>query len=45
VWFANERTYISYLSMGLLISTIATSLLYGGKDSAARWFAFAYALM
>jgi hypothetical protein len=45
VWFANERTYISYLSMGLLLSTIATSLLYGGRDSASRWFAFAYALM
>lgn len=45
VWFANERTYIAYLSMGLLLSTIATGLLFGAKDSVARWFAFAYALM
>jgi len=31
--------------MGLLLSTIATSLLYAGNDSASRWFAVAYALM
>lgn len=45
VWFANERTFISYLSMGLLLSTIASGLLFGSRDSSARWFAFAYALM
>ncbi|KAK8854738.1 hypothetical protein IAR55_003477 [Kwoniella newhampshirensis] len=45
VWFANERTFISYLSMGLLLSTIASGLLFGAKDSSARWFAFAYALI
>jgi len=43
VWFANERTFVSYLSMGLLLSTIASGLLFGAKDSPARWFAFAYA--
>ncbi|OWT38558.1 hypothetical protein J008_04381 [Cryptococcus neoformans] len=45
VWFANERTFISYLSMGLLLSTIASGLLFGSRDSPARWFAFAYALI
>nr|XP_018261541.1 uncharacterized protein I303_05979 [Kwoniella dejecticola CBS 10117]OBR83699.1 hypothetical protein I303_05979 [Kwoniella dejecticola CBS 10117] len=45
VWFANERTFISYLSMGLLLSTIASGLLFGARDSPARWFAFAYALI
>ncbi|WWD19117.1 hypothetical protein CI109_103575 [Kwoniella shandongensis] len=45
VWFANERTFISYLSMGILLSTIASGLLFGAKDSSARWFAFAYALI
>jgi hypothetical protein len=45
VWFANERTYISYLSMGLLLSTIASGLLFGARDSPARWFALAYAGM
>lgn len=45
MWFANERTYISYLSMGLLLSTIASGLLFGARDSLARYFAVAYALM
>jgi hypothetical protein len=45
VWFANERTFISYLSMGLLLSTIASGLLFGARDSTARWFALAYAAM
>ncbi|RSH88550.1 uncharacterized protein EHS24_001095 [Apiotrichum porosum] len=45
VWFANERTYISYLSMGLLLSTIASGLLFGARDSLARYFAVAYALI
>ena len=45
VWFANERTFISYLSMGLLLSTIASGLLFGARDSAARYFALAYAAM
>ncbi|KAL0247132.1 hypothetical protein I308_104167 [Cryptococcus tetragattii IND107] len=35
VWFANERTFISYLSMGLLLSTIASGLLFGSRDSPA----------
>lgn len=45
VWFANERTFISYLSMGLLLSTIASGLLFGARDSSARYFALAYAVM
>ncbi|TXT09961.1 uncharacterized protein COLE_03895 [Cutaneotrichosporon oleaginosum] len=45
VWFANERTYIAYLSMGVLLSTIATGLLFGAKDHPARWFALGYALI
>ncbi|KAK1927237.1 putative vacuole fusion, non-autophagic-related protein [Papiliotrema laurentii] len=45
VWFANERTYISYLSMGLLLSTIASGLLFGARDSLARYFALAYAVI
>lgn len=43
VWFANERTFISYLSMGLLLSTIASGLLFGARDSPARYFALVYA--
>lgn len=45
VWFANERTFISYLSMGLLLSTIASGLLFGARDSPARYFALSYAVM
>lgn len=45
VWFANERTFISYLSMGVLLSTIASGLLFGARDSPARWFALAYAVI
>ncbi|EIW68199.1 hypothetical protein TREMEDRAFT_57249 [Tremella mesenterica DSM 1558] len=39
VWFANERTFISYLSMGVLLATIASGLLFGARDSRARYFA------
>ncbi|ORX38460.1 putative vacuole fusion, non-autophagic-related protein [Kockovaella imperatae] len=45
VWFANERTFISYVSTGLLLSSIASGLLLGAKDSMARWFALAYAII
>ena len=45
VWLANERTFISYISTGLLLSSIASGLLLGAKDSAARWFALVYAIM
>jgi len=45
VWFANERTYVSYLSMGVLLSTIASGLLLGGRDSPGRYFAIAYAVI
>ncbi|CAD6578988.1 MAG: hypothetical protein TREMPRED_002324 [Tremellales sp. Tagirdzhanova-0007] len=45
VWFANERTFISYLSMGLLLSTIASGLLFGAKDSPARYFALTYGVV
>jgi hypothetical protein len=43
VWFANERTFISYLSMGLLLSTISSGLLFGARDGTARYFAMTYA--
>ncbi|RXK41106.1 hypothetical protein M231_01509 [Tremella mesenterica] len=45
VWFANERTFISYLSMGVLLATIASGLLFGARDSPARYFALAYAFI
>jgi hypothetical protein len=45
VWFANERTFISYLSMGLLLSTISSGLLFGARDGPARYFAMGYAFV
>ncbi|ORY35514.1 putative vacuole fusion, non-autophagic-related protein [Naematelia encephala] len=45
VWLANERTHNAYLSLGVMVSTIASGLLFGARDSMARWFAFAYALI
>jgi hypothetical protein len=45
VWFANERTFISYLMMGLMVSTTASGLLLGGRDQLSWRFALAYAAM
>ena len=45
VWFANERTFFSYATMGMLISTFAGGLLFGAKDEMTKYFAFAYACM
>lgn len=45
MWFANERTFISYLSISLLLSTIASGLLFGARDSASRYFASLYAVV
>jgi len=43
VWFANERTWISYLNIGVLIATLALALFNASKDAVARNFAYAYA--
>ncbi|TCD60898.1 hypothetical protein EIP91_009308 [Steccherinum ochraceum] len=43
VWFANERTWISYLNIGILIATLALALFNASKDQIARDFAYAYA--
>ncbi|THH15347.1 hypothetical protein EW146_g5129 [Bondarzewia mesenterica] len=43
VWFANERTWISYLSMSILIGTLAVALFNASKDQIARNFAYTYA--
>ncbi|EMD33969.1 hypothetical protein CERSUDRAFT_159311 [Gelatoporia subvermispora B] len=43
VWFANERTWISYLSMAVLIGTLSLALFNASKDQVARNFAYTYA--
>ncbi|KAI0284810.1 hypothetical protein BC826DRAFT_1054458, partial [Russula brevipes] len=43
VWFANERTWVSYLNMSVLIGTLAVALYNASKDAIARRFAVVYA--
>ncbi|KAI8980074.1 hypothetical protein BD414DRAFT_493546 [Trametes punicea] len=45
VWFANERTWISYLQTSVLIGTLALALFNASKDDIARDFAYAYAAL
>ncbi|KAG8898130.1 hypothetical protein FRB99_007646 [Tulasnella sp. 403] len=45
VWFANERTWISYLNVAILLGTLAAALFNASKDDVARNFAYAYALI
>jgi len=45
VWFANERTWIAYLNMAILISTLAVALFNASKDDVTRYFAYFYALV
>ncbi|KAL5503915.1 hypothetical protein ACEPAH_7986 [Sanghuangporus vaninii] len=43
VWFANERTWIAYLNIGVLIGTLALALFNASEDTIARDFAYVYA--
>jgi len=43
VWFANERTWISYLNISVLISVLSLALFNASKDTIARNFAYVYA--
>ncbi|EKM57813.1 uncharacterized protein PHACADRAFT_251676 [Phanerochaete carnosa HHB-10118-sp] len=43
VWFANERTWVSYLNIAVLIGTLSLALFNASKDQIARNFAYTYA--
>ncbi|GBE87854.1 hypothetical protein BKA93DRAFT_828295 [Sparassis latifolia] len=43
VWFANERTWVSYLNISVLIGSLAVALFNASKDKIARDFAYVYA--
>ncbi|KAG6334487.1 hypothetical protein ID866_4598 [Astraeus odoratus] len=43
VWFANERTWISWLNTAVLLGTLALALFNASKEAVARNFAYAYA--
>jgi len=45
VWFANERTWISWLNLSVLLGTLALALFNASRDVVARNFAYIYALI
>jgi len=45
VWFANERTWISWLNVSILVATLSLGLFNASKDDIARNFAYVYALI
>ncbi|KAG1804941.1 uncharacterized protein HD556DRAFT_1437101 [Suillus plorans] len=45
VWFANERTWISWLNLAVLLGTLALALFNASKDVVAQRFAYTYALI
>ncbi|KDR76109.1 hypothetical protein GALMADRAFT_461435 [Galerina marginata CBS 339.88] len=45
VWFANERTWISWLSNSVLIAALSLGLFNASKDDIARTFAYVYAVI
>ncbi|KAJ7928825.1 hypothetical protein B0H13DRAFT_1596971 [Mycena leptocephala] len=45
VWFANERTWVAWLNIAVLIGTLALALFNASKDDIARNFAYLYALI
>ncbi|KIP11074.1 hypothetical protein PHLGIDRAFT_18150 [Phlebiopsis gigantea 11061_1 CR5-6] len=45
VWFANERTWVSYLNIAVLVGTLSLALFNASKDQIARDFAYVYAVI
>ncbi|KAJ7285175.1 hypothetical protein C8J57DRAFT_1290626 [Mycena rebaudengoi] len=45
VWFANERTWVAWLNIAILIGTLSLALFNASKDQVARNFAYAYAFI
>ncbi|KAF9472862.1 hypothetical protein BDN70DRAFT_886471 [Pholiota conissans] len=43
VWFANERTWISWLSISVLMAALSLGLFNASRDDVARRFAYVYA--
>ncbi|CAL1716954.1 unnamed protein product [Somion occarium] len=43
VWFANERTWVSYMNIAILIGALSLALFNASKDQIARNFAYTYA--
>ncbi|KAJ7593371.1 hypothetical protein C8J56DRAFT_930919 [Mycena floridula] len=45
VWFANERTWVAWLNLSVLLGTLALALFNASQDVVARYFAYFYALI
>ncbi|KAI5452831.1 hypothetical protein NCC49_006371 [Naganishia albida] len=45
VWFANERTWISYLSTSIVMSSLSLALYNASRDRITTYFAYVYALI
>ncbi|CUA76062.1 hypothetical protein RSOLAG22IIIB_02069 [Rhizoctonia solani] len=45
VWLANERTWVSYLNMGVLLSTLSLALFNASNDAISLIFAYIYAVI
>ncbi|KAF9267982.1 hypothetical protein L218DRAFT_894336 [Marasmius fiardii PR-910] len=45
VWFANERTWVSWLNLSVLLGTLSMALFNASKDGVARNFAYTYAVI
>jgi len=45
VWFANERTWLSYVNVCILLGTFSAALFNASNDSIAKNLAYAYALI
>ncbi|KAG6900818.1 hypothetical protein C0993_000137 [Termitomyces sp. T159_Od127] len=45
VWFANERTWVSWLNISVLLGTLALALFNASKDEIATRFAYGYAFI
>ncbi|KAG5636397.1 hypothetical protein H0H81_008171 [Sphagnurus paluster] len=45
VWFANERTWVSWLNISILIGTLALALFNSSQDKIATDFAYLYAFI
>lgn len=45
IWFANERNWVSWLNISVLLATLAIGLFNASKDEIARDFAYFYAFV
>ncbi|KAF9441068.1 hypothetical protein P691DRAFT_619306, partial [Macrolepiota fuliginosa MF-IS2] len=45
VWFANERTWVSWLNISVVLATLSLVLFNSSKDNIATYFAYTYAII